>query len=272
MSYSFLDPWYAFLPREGGHILSVMGSGGKTSLLWALAKVYKELDIPVVLTTTTQNENISDFPKFEVRTLAAQVKGGSDLRDMPPSFFLYDGQNTAGKLVGLSPDMVDELGAWFPNRVILVEVDGSAKLPIKIHRCGEPVWPLRTSLALVVMGVTAVGEPVGNVVHRFGRQPSTVFDELEEWENLEWGHLQDILLGAGGYLEQVPDGIPTMLVLTGMDEQDDSIGLFSFVGQAMESPKLPLVVFCDFGTEEGEIKAACRLVSEAEKSESLNNE
>ena len=54
---------------------------------------------------------------------------------------------------------------------------------------------------------------------------------------------------------------PSLGVLTGMDVQDDSIGLFGFVGQAMEDVRLPLVAFCDFGSEKGDIRVACRLVS-----------
>lgn len=268
LSYLFLDPWHDFLPREGGHVLSVMGSGGKTSLILALSTLYQSLDIPVILTTTTQSEILPDVPVFEEKELSGRVGASESPDDLPSAFFLSGGLNSSGKWAGISSGMVDELGALFPDRIVLVEVDGSAEMPVKIHKDGEPVWPERTSLALIVMGAAAVGDPVKEVVHRFGRQPSKALESLKEWENLEWDHLQDILQGPGGYLEQVPEGVPAMLILTGMDTQDDSIGLFSFVGQAMENPRVPIVAFCDFGSENGEIRVACHMIGDEPGDES----
>jgi probable selenium-dependent hydroxylase accessory protein YqeC len=269
VSYSFLDPWHGFLPKEGGHILSIMGSGGKTSLLLALGKLYQQWNIPVVLTTTTKSETLSDIPRIAMDDLASKIVLRDDL---PQLFFLHNGLDEDRKMAGLAPEMVDNLGAWFPDHVILAEVDGAAKMPLKIHRQGEPVWPHRTSMALVVMNVSAVGDPVGKVVHRFGRETNVALAKLKEWENLEWEQLADLLLGDNGYLEQVPSEVPAVLVMTGMDTQDDSIGLFAFVGQAMDHDRLPIVTFCDFGSENGEIRSACRDVAEVSEPETSGHD
>ncbi len=251
MNFGFIDPWHQFLPREAGHVISLMGSGGKTSLLLEFAEAYRESGTPVILTTTTMSENL---PGVE----AVEYSGSATLdRDnLPDLFFLHGGLTPEGKWIGLPPETVDDLGRLFPDRTVLVEVDGAAKLPLKLHRQGEPVWPARTSLAIVVMGTVAVGSQTGGILHRFGRVDWPPLSDLETWTVWEWGHQLKLLLEPGGYLSLVPEGIPCVLALTGMGEQGDSIGLFEFVGKAMENPRLPLTMFCDLAAEPSVLRTA----------------
>jgi probable selenium-dependent hydroxylase accessory protein YqeC len=251
LNFSFLDPWHLFLPREGGHLIAFMGSGGKTSLLLAFAGVYQAEGIPTILTCTTRSEPLPGVP---VRDLADLDSDHS----LPASFFLRDGQTEDGKWQGLAPEAVDGLGRAFPDRVVLSEVDGSAKRPLKIHRPGEPVWPRRTSLAVLVMGAAAVGGFAEQNVHRLGRQVFAPLADLKQGSVLEWDHLLALLLEPGGYLAQVPGRVPVVLALAGMAEVADSIGLFDFVGRAMEHPRLPLALFGETGGEEPSFRAGYR--------------
>ncbi len=244
MSFGFADPWHAFLPREGGHVVGFMGSGGKTSLQRAVAEVYVAEGVPTLLTNTTRCEVLPEVVSLE---LSALVEADPD--NLPASFYVHNGEVEPGKWAGLSPQQVDDLGARFADRVLLVEVDGAAKFPLKLHRPGEPVWPARTSLALMVMGVAAVGGQAGKRVHRWGQIPFPSWDGLPDHTVLEWSHLVKLLLDDGGYLAQVPAGVPAVLALTGLEEQDDSIGLFEFVGKAMDNSALPLAMFCTQGPE-----------------------
>ena len=66
MTFGFVDPWHQFLPREAGHVISLMGSGGKTSLLQVFADLYREIGLPVVLTTTTRSEPLSGMEALAV--------------------------------------------------------------------------------------------------------------------------------------------------------------------------------------------------------------
>jgi probable selenium-dependent hydroxylase accessory protein YqeC len=253
VNFGFVDPWHLFLPREAGHVVSLMGSGGKTSLLVSLAEVCRTSELPVVLTTTTLSEPVAGVEAVEVSSLE-----NLETDDLPEVFFLHGGMTADGKWAGLEPGAVDDLGGLFPDRIVLVEVDGAAKMPVKLHRSGEPVWPGRTSLAIIVMGTSAVGSPTEKVVHRFGRQEWLPLQDLEPWTVWEWDHALTLLLEPGGYLSRVPQGIPCVLALTGMSEQPDSIGLFDFVGRAMGEPRLPLIIFCDFGAAPPVFRTACR--------------
>jgi probable selenium-dependent hydroxylase accessory protein YqeC len=253
VNFGFVDPWHLFLPRDTGHVISVMGSGGKTSLLVSLADFYKGLDQSVVLTTTTMSEPISGVEALEFREL-----GKLDPDRLPERFFLHGGLTADGKWAGLPPDTVDELGGLLPDHIVLAEVDGAAKLPMKLHRQGEPVWPGRTSLAMVVMGTAAVGSRTEGILHRFGRVQWPPLQELEGWTVWEWDHALTLLLEPGGYLSRVPEGVPCVLALTGLKDQADSIGLFDFVGRAMADTRVPLIMFCDLAADPPVIRTACR--------------
>jgi probable selenium-dependent hydroxylase accessory protein YqeC len=253
VSFSFVDPWHLFLPREGGHVVGLMGSGGKTSLQQVFASIYRQEHIPVILTTTTRSEPLPDIQAVDLADLPDR-----DSASLPGEFFLRDGVTAEGKWRGVDPEAVDRLGIGYPDRVVLAEVDGAGKMPLKIHRPGEPVWPARTSLAVVVMGSGAVGGFVNRTVHRLGKVDCPVLDALPAGAVLEWDHCLEMLLGPGGYLAQVPPGVPALLALTGMAEVADSIGLFDFVGKAMENPRLPITLFCETTGDEPSFRTGCR--------------
>lgn len=253
MRFSFLDPWHAFLPSEPGHVVSLCGSGGKTTLLQAIAGVWVGRGLAVVATTTTRTEPVEGFLPLAVApaTAAPDACGAT-------SVFLHGGLRPDGKWEGLAAQTVDALDASLPGHLIVAEVDGAAKHPFKYYRPGEPVWPRRTSLAFVVMGVGGVGERAGTVVHRLGR--AGVSDPVGVGADTVWlwDHAYALLTGPGGYLAQVPAGVPVVLALTGLEQQPDSVGLFEFTARAMAHPRMPLVVFCSRLADGLSLRAACR--------------
>lgn len=253
MAFAFLEPWHLFLPRAPGHVVALSGSGGKTTMLGEIARVWSADGVQFVATTTTRTQPVAGF-------------GGVSAADgpgIPPGLclattaalptFLHGGQLPDGKWAGLPAAAVDALPG-----LVLAEVDGAAGLPFKYYRTGEPVWPARTSLALVVMGVGGIGERAGNVVHRLGRGEAVDPVGIGADEVWQWDHALALLTGPGGYLDQVPPEVPVALVLAGVEQQPDSIGLFGFTGRAMEHPRLPLVVFCSRGEAGLSLRAAFR--------------
>lgn len=241
MQFAFLEPWHAFLPREAGHVVAVCGSGGKTTLLGEVARVWAGEGLGVAACTTTRTEPVPGFVEVAADGTAAAAPG--------EPVFRHGGRRPDGKWEGLPAAVVDGLEEAFPGRLLVVEVDGAAKLPFKYYRDGEPVWPARTSLALVVMGVGGVGERAGSVVHRLGRAEAHDPVGAGPDDVWLWDHALQLLTGPGGYLDQVPAGVPAVLVLAGLEQQPDSVGLFEFTGRAMADPRLPLVVFCSRGPE-----------------------
>ncbi len=144
-----------------------------------------------------------------------------------------------------------------PDRVLLVEADPATNRPVALPDAKHPIWPARTSLALLVLGAEAVGSRAGEVVAGFD-PGSPLLAGLTAQSVLEWEHLAKILLDQGGYLDSVPAGVPAALVLTGLAEQPDSVGLFDFVGRAMADLRLPIVLFGDPTAAPPALRAVCR--------------
>lgn len=251
MDFAFLDEWHRFLPREAGHVVALCGSGGKTTLLRAIADLWTAEGLPLVATTTTRTEPLAGF--VAVDEAGAANDGGGEAR-----LYRHGGVRPDGKWSGLPAAAVDALEAALPGRPVVVEVDGAAKLPFKYYRAGEPVWPARTSLALVVMGVGGIGERAGAVVHRLGRPDVSDPVGVGADDVWQWDHALTLLTAPGGYLAQVPAGVPTVLALCGLEQQPDSVGLFDFTARAMADPRLPLVLFCHRGEDGLSLRAACR--------------
>ena len=259
LNFSFIDPWHDFLPRECGHVIGLCGSGGKTSLMIALSALYKQEGVPLILTTTTRTEPLVDVPVADVNDPDAVGLVADE-----PAFFLHSGIGPEDTWLGLDPEAVDQLVVDHPDRLILVEVDGAGKHPVKYYRPGEPVWPSRTSLALVVMGLSAFGETARESVFRFGVQEFEPLVDLDGDTEWTWEHYESVLTGSGGYLDQVPAEVPVLLTLVGMGDLADSIGLFDFMGKIMTHPRIPVALFCETTGQEPSFRTVCRIEENSE--------
>ena len=49
MNFAFLSDWTEILPREGGHLVTLRGGGGKTALMSALADALGAAGVPVAV-------------------------------------------------------------------------------------------------------------------------------------------------------------------------------------------------------------------------------
>lgn len=140
----------------GPGVTSVIGSGGKTSLLAALAR---ELPGTVVLTTTTH------ILPFEGVPLVTSTDVGAVAEALAASRVICVGSQAEknGKLV--APKLgIDALASLADH--VLVEADGARRLPLKAHAAWEPVIPACSGRTIVVFGASGLGRPVRDVVHR----------------------------------------------------------------------------------------------------------
>ena len=146
----------AELLGAGRGVTSVIGSGGKTSLLAALAR---ELPGTVVLTTTTHILPFAGVP------LVTAADAGDVVAALAGSRVVCVGSQAEkdGKLV--TPELgMDVLAALADH--VLVEADGSRRLPLKAHTPWEPVIPACSARTVLVLGASGLGRPVREAVHR----------------------------------------------------------------------------------------------------------
>jgi molybdenum cofactor cytidylyltransferase len=142
-------------------LVAIVGGGGKTSLLFALAA---ELPGRTVVTTTT-------------RIFAAQIRLAPAVcyaDDLEPLGRLLDahgvclvvGRVEGDKAFGVPPDLPARLLARPDVDNVLVEADGSRMRPVKAPAAHEPVIPPGTTLLAPVAGLNALEGPLEKVAHR----------------------------------------------------------------------------------------------------------
>lgn len=136
-------------------VVSVIGSGGKTTLLSTLAR---ELPGPVILCTTTHIFPFSEYPLISGEDAGALNAALARSRVVCLGQPGKDGKLTAP---ALSFSLLRELASW-----VLVEADGSKRLPAKAHETWEPVLPPERTRTICVLGATAFGQPIRQAAHR----------------------------------------------------------------------------------------------------------
>ena len=148
--------------QANGMIWSVIGGGGKTTLLRSLADELVTEGKTVVLATTTHFlpfsgiDTVVSADEFEV---ARQLKAQRVICIGTPA---HEVRN-AGKLAPsrIAPHDLASLADF-----VLVEADGSRHMPVKAHSNREPVIPDGSNLTITVIGASAFGKPVAQTVHR----------------------------------------------------------------------------------------------------------
>jgi probable selenium-dependent hydroxylase accessory protein YqeC len=144
-------------------VISLVGAGGKTTLLYALGRELSALRSGVILTTTTKIFEPAPAPFFlqllspELGTVKTWV--AEHLR-RKQCLLLARGRLPDGKLEGIPPDWAEELFLSGGVSAIVIEADGAAGRPLKAPREGEPVIPGNTTLLVPVMGIEGMGHPL----------------------------------------------------------------------------------------------------------------
>ena len=203
-------------------LITLVGGGGKTSLMYYLVAGLKTQGVPAVATTTTKLlPPRGDGHRLELAdTLAAARRAVTAARESSPIITLAGG--TGGeKLTGLDPAWLDILAAENDDLVFIVEGDGSAGLPLKGHLAHEPVVPAATRLVVPVVGVEAIGRPLaaGNV-HRPDR--AAVLAGAAPGQPVSVRTVARLLLHPDGYLHNCP---PDAKVVPFVNKAEDTQNL-----------------------------------------------
>ncbi len=155
------------------HLISLVGGGGKTSLMFALARA---LPGGVVLTTTTR----IFAAQMKLATAVCDVNNLSSLDETLTQFgsCLVVGEVQGEKAFGVPPALPGQLLARPDVDFVVVEADGSRMLPLKAPAEHEPVIPPETTLVVPMLGIDALDGPIGAVAHRPELVLSVIGDRL----------------------------------------------------------------------------------------------
>lgn len=145
-------------------VLSLTGGGGKTSLMFHLARLLAQSGKKVLTTTTTkifvptEEQSSTVFVAAAPESILNQAASVlAETRQITAAAaFLGDGE----KLKGFAPEAIRTFAESGLFDWILVEADGAAKRPLKASAAHEPVIPADTTVLVAVAGLEVVGEPL----------------------------------------------------------------------------------------------------------------
>ncbi len=144
--------------------LAVVGGGGKTTLCFALAKALSLAGARVVSTTTTKVWRDEAYA-FPCRVFCSP--GGSGLEAVKKGLNgagnVFVGRELLenGKVAGIPRAMADDLFREPWVEYVILEADGAGGRPVKAPAAHEPVIPESVTSVIAVMGLGALGKPLG---------------------------------------------------------------------------------------------------------------
>ena len=138
-------------------LTAIIGGGGKTTLLYALARELSQTARVIVCTTThilppKHLPCLTEGTETEVR--AALEKTNC----VCVGTRTQDGKFTAP---GISFEALLPIADY-----IFAEADGSKRLPLKAHAAHEPVIPPAANQTILVLGASGFGKPISAAAHR----------------------------------------------------------------------------------------------------------
>jgi len=154
------------LSLSNGGVISLVGAGGKTSLMFRMAQALSNGNETVLTTTTTRimTPEKGQSPQVVLADRASLIieKSADWLKDHRHLTVAPTGGSDGKKLVGLKPGVIDELWQTGRFKWIVVEADGARRKWIKAPAAHEPVIPASTRQVIGVIGVRAIGKPLSS--------------------------------------------------------------------------------------------------------------
>lgn len=148
----------------GAHeVIALTGGGGKTALLFALAKELLNKGLRVITTTTTKifEPDHEQAPSLVIegdqRKAMTSVKEGL----LQNGRVIFAARRfPEGKIGGVDPQLIERMAQELPVDHIIVEADGAKRLPLKAPGDQEPVIPSATTLLVPIVGIDALRRPL----------------------------------------------------------------------------------------------------------------
>ena len=156
------------LGLQHSHLISLCGAGGKTTLMFTLAREFVARGERVLVTTTTKiaRDEADGWPAFAATSAEQMLEHARRLfpESAPASSGAVIAYSAVGgdgyRLVGFAPELIDEVARSGRFDRTLVEADGSARKPLKAPAAHEPVIPSATDALVIVAGVSGLGVPL----------------------------------------------------------------------------------------------------------------
>lgn len=186
----------------GRGVTALIGGGGKTTLLYTLTEELRKKGTVLLCTST----HIMRPTQYEVLERASEAEVSAALS--AHGAVCVGEPSAEGKLgpPSLPFDALARLADY-----VLVEADGSRRLPLKAHAPHEPVIPKEAGCVLCVVGARGFDRPIREAVHR-----------PEQFCTLTGARLDEPASPALAARALAAEGFTQTIVLTGAAEKQRS--------------------------------------------------
>ncbi|MEC8985218.1 MAG: selenium cofactor biosynthesis protein YqeC [Actinomycetota bacterium] len=220
-------------PHNKNHV-AIVGGGGKTTILHALGK---QLHGRTILTCTTkmgfdQNNSLPIHLKPDDETI-----GNSSIGNPIMVWEEIEGQ----KAIGVDPAMCDRWFTIVDN--VIVEADGSRRLPFKAPAEFEPVIPSSSTLVISTIGADSLDQVISDCCHR----PNLVADlaECMPHDRLTPERASRVILHSEGQKKAKPPNADFCVAITKVDNgnQHKVEVLSNLIGSLDQNTKVMTIAF-----------------------------
>ncbi len=188
--------------------LAFVGAGGKTTLLFALAREW-----PAALVSTTTHLGAWQADLADRHLILTDLEAARRLAAQPPpGLTLVSGPVQDDRLTAPAPNILSWLHENL-NLPLLLEADGSRGRPLKAPAAHEPALPPWAQTVVTVSGLRGLGQPLGEAhVHRVDR--FAALSGLSPGQPVTPAALARVLRHPQGGLRGLPPAARRVLALT----------------------------------------------------------
>jgi probable selenium-dependent hydroxylase accessory protein YqeC len=197
-------------------LISIVGAGGKTTTMYTLASELAQRGKRVITTTTTQifvpNQSQTD-------TLIVASETPALLEMIDTAWQQHRHITVAGtvlhadKLAGLQPEQPYELLMKSGADDVIVEADGARHCMIKAPAEHEPMIPMQTNVALLLMSAEAINQPLSaEIAHR--PEHIAMVTGISQGDILSPAVIAKLMTSEHGALKHIPEIAAAYLLIT----------------------------------------------------------
>jgi molybdenum cofactor cytidylyltransferase len=199
-------------------VISLVGGGGKTTLMFSWGRELALGRRGIILATTTKIWEPEPAPNYVSLVSSDLIPMQEWIRkNLPthPCMLIARSRLPSGKLEGLPAEWIEEIMKIPGVTCILVEADGAKGHSLKAPREGEPVVPINTTLLIPVVGIDALECP------------------LDENHVFRWKLAMEILQKPEGTI--LGEGMVAALLAATLKERPEGVRVIPFINK-IDSP------------------------------------
>lgn len=206
-------------------LIAIVGAGGKTMTMFTLAAELARQGKRVVSTTTT---NIYIPARDETEAVIIEAETSTMLQAVRGAWQQYHHVTVGGSFVGsekvgaVQPEQPYELLIHSGADAVIVEADGARHRMIKAPAEYEPVIPLHTNVALVVMSAEAINQPLAAVIAHRPERIAAILN-IEQGDILTPQRIATLLTSPFGALKNIDKQAIIHLLITHVYEDRRSL-------------------------------------------------